>query len=31
MNIHINYGFGESFKGVTTIYENTALKKNKKE
>ena len=31
MNIHINYGFGETFKGVTTIYENTALKKNKKE
>ena len=31
MNIHSNYGFGETFKGVTTIYENTALKKNKKE
>ena len=31
MNIHINCGFGETFKGVTTIYENTALKKNKKE
>jgi len=29
MNIHINYGFGKSFTGVTTIYENTALKKNK--
>jgi len=30
MNIHINYGFGDSFSGVTTIYENTALPKNKK-
>lgn len=30
MNIHINYGFGEDFNGVTTIYENTALPKNKK-
>ena len=29
MNIHINYGFGDSFSGVTTIYENTALPKNK--
>ena len=29
MNIHINYGFGENFSGVTTIYENTALQKNK--
>lgn len=29
MNIHINYGFGESFNDVTTIYENTALPKNK--
>ena len=29
MNIHINYGFGDDFKGVTTIYENTALRKNK--
>lgn len=29
MNIHINYGFGNSFSGVTTIYENTALPKNK--
>ena len=29
MNIHINYGFGEEFTGVTTIYENTALPKNK--
>ena len=28
MNIHINYGFGDSFHNVTTIYENTALKKN---
>jgi len=30
MNMHINYGFGEHFSGVTTIYENTALPKNKK-
>lgn len=30
MNIHINYGFGEAFSSVTTIYENTALPKNKK-
>ena len=30
MNIHINDGFGEAFSGVTTIYENTALPKNKK-
>jgi len=29
MNMHINYGFGDSFRGVTTIYENTALPKNK--
>ena len=29
MNIHINYGFGEMFRDVTTIYENTALPKNK--
>ena len=29
LNIHINYGFGEQFSGVTTIYENTALPKNK--
>ena len=29
MNIHINYGFGDSFREVTTIYENTALPKNK--
>ena len=29
MNIHINYGFGEQFRDVTTIYENTALPKNK--
>ena len=30
MNIHINYGFGEQFSNVTTVYENTALPKNKK-
>lgn len=30
MNIHINYGFGDRFSGVTTIYENTALPNNKK-
>ena len=30
MNLHINYGFGDSFRGVTTIYENTALPKNKR-
>ena len=30
MNMHVNYGFGERFSGVTTIYENTALPKNKK-
>ena len=30
MNLHINYGFGEQFSGVTTVYENTALPKNKK-
>ncbi len=29
MNLHINYGFGEQFSGVATIYENTALPKNK--
>ena len=29
MNIHINYGFGDDFTGVTTIYENTALPKDK--
>lgn len=29
MNMHINYGFGDQFIGVTTIYENTALPKNK--
>lgn len=29
MNIHINYGFGDAFKNVTTIYENTALPKCK--
>lgn len=28
MNLHINYGFGEAFSGVSTIYENTALPKN---
>lgn len=28
MNIHINYGFGDEFRNVTTIYENTALPKN---
>ena len=30
MNIHINYGFGDAFRDVTTIYENTALPKNKR-
>lgn len=30
MNIHINYGIGDTFRDVTTIYENTALPKNKK-
>lgn len=30
MNIHINYGFGDQFRGVTTIYENTALPRNKR-
>ena len=30
MNIHINYGYGDAFRDVTTIYENTALPKNKK-
>ena len=29
MNLHINYGFGDNFRHVTTIYENTALPKNK--
>jgi lysophospholipase L1-like esterase len=29
MNIHINYGFGDKFRNVTTIYENTALPKDK--
>ena len=29
MNIHINYGFGDSFRDVTTIYENTALPEKK--
>ena len=29
MNIHINYGFGDSFRDVTTIYENTALPRDK--
>ena len=28
MNIHINYGIGSAFKGVTTMYENTALPNN---
>ncbi len=26
MNIHVNFGFGDSFRDVTTIYENTALR-----
>lgn len=30
MNIHINAGFGDYFRDVTTLYENTALPKNKK-
>jgi lysophospholipase L1-like esterase len=25
MNIHMNFGFGDSFRDVTTFYENTAL------
>ncbi len=29
MNIHINAGFGEQFRDVATLYENTALPKNK--
>ena len=29
MNIHINYGFGDTFRDVTTVYENTALPKDK--
>lgn len=29
MNIHINCGFGEQFRDVVTLYENTALPKNK--
>ena len=29
MNMHINYGFGNTFRDVITIYENTALPKNK--
>ena len=29
LNGHVNYGLGDSFRGVTTIYENTALPKNK--
>ena len=29
MNLHINYGFGEVFTNVTTIYENTALPEGK--
>ena len=28
MNIHMNFGFGESFRDVTTFYENTALPKD---
>ena len=31
MNIHINYGFGDSFREVTTIYENTALPKDERQ
>ena len=27
MNIHMNFGFGDSFRDVTTFYENTALPK----
>ena len=27
MNIHLNFGFGDSFRDVTTFYENTALPK----
>lgn len=30
MNIHINSGFGDYFRDVTTLYENTALPKNRK-
>ena len=30
MNLHINYGFGDSFRDVTTVFENTALPKGKK-
>ena len=30
MNSHINAGLGEALQEVTTIYENTALPKNKK-
>lgn len=29
MNIHINYGFGTDFRNVTTLYENTAMPKDK--
>lgn len=29
MNIHINYGFGDAFASVTTVYENTALPNDK--
>ena len=29
MNIHINCGFGSQFRDVVTLYENTALPKNK--
>ena len=28
MNIHINFGFGDTFRDVTTFYENTALPKD---
>lgn len=29
MNIHINAGFGDMFRDVVTLYENTALPKNR--
>lgn len=28
MNIHMNFGFGDTFRDVTTFYENTALPKD---
>ena len=28
MNIHMNFGFGDTFRNVTTFYENTALPKD---